>query len=133
MAEKKSMEIQKRECSETDSVERTRSRKSFVPAVDIYETTDSIIMTADMPGVSKKSVDITLEKNILTIQGIVDDSSPKGYDLKYMEYEIGDFQRSFTISDEIDREKIRANVDNGVLTLTLPKSEKVKTKRIPIS
>jgi HSP20 family molecular chaperone IbpA len=112
MANKKKS-LQKREPETVSTVERTRSQKVFVPLVDIRETDNAIVLTADMPGVDEKSVDITLEKNVLTIDGRVDMVTPDGHQLSYMEYETGDFQRAFTLSDEINREGIEAQVKDG--------------------
>ena len=112
--------------------ERIRNVKTFVPRVDIYETKDALFLIADMPGVDEKSVDVELEKNILTIIGRVNIDETKDKSIVYSEYEIGDYERTFTLSGEIDREKIYATVKNGVLRLELPKTEKVKPKKIAI-
>jgi HSP20 family molecular chaperone IbpA len=101
--------------------------------VDIYETRDALFLIADMPGVDDKSVDVELEKNILTISGRVENGRVKDYSLVFSEYEVGDYERTFTLSNEIDREKIRATVKQGVLRLELPKAEKVKPKKIAIN
>lgn len=101
--------------------ERTRSRMVFIPRVDIYETNDAIAIVADMPGVTPESVDITLERNVLSINGLVEPAYPEGYSLAWAEYRIGDYQRSFTLSQEIDQEHIEASVQDGVLRLHLPK------------
>ena len=116
----------------TTATERIRNIKTFVPHVDIYETKDSLFLTADMPGVDEKTVDVELNKNILTIVGNVCPEVIKDKTMVYSEYETGDYERSFTLSDEIDREKICATVKNGVLHLELPKAEKVKPKKIAI-
>jgi len=114
------------------ATERVRNVKTFVPRVDIYENKDSLFLIADMPGVDERTVDIELEKNILTINGRVENGRVKEATMMYSEYEIGDYERVFTLSDEIDRDKIIATVKNGVLRLELPKSEKVKPKKITI-
>ena len=114
------------------ATERIRNVKTFVPRVDIYETKDALFLIADMPGVDEKSVDVELEKNILTIAGRVTIDEVKEKSIVYSEYEIGDYERTFTLSDEIDHEKIFATVKNGVLRLELPKAEKVKPKKIAI-
>jgi HSP20 family protein len=114
------------------ATEKIRNIKTFVPRVDIYETKDSLFLIADMPGVDEKTVDVELEKNILTITGCVEYGTMKDSTLAYSEYEVGDYERAFTLSDEIDREKIKATVKNGVLRLNLPKADKVKPKKIAI-
>lgn len=123
-------EIQKTE--NFSATERIRNVKTFVPLVDIYENKDALFLIADMPGVDEKTVDIELEKNVLTIAGRVENGRIPGATMMYSEYEIGDYERVFTLSDEIDREKIVASVKNGVLRLELPKAEKVKPKKIAI-
>jgi HSP20 family molecular chaperone IbpA len=125
-------EIQKKEAGTPEKGERTRERRIYTPHVDIIERKDDIVVIADMPGVDDKSVDITFEKNILTIYGMVDADMPENHRLYLSEYGIGDYQRVFTLSDEVDREKIQAAVKNGVLRLILPKAEVAKTKKIPV-
>ncbi len=114
------------------AAERIRNVKTFVPRVDIYETKEALFIIADMPGVDEKSVDVELEKNNLIITGHVSIDEEKDRSIVYSEYEVGDYERSFTLSDEIDREKICATVKDGVLRLELPKAEKVKPKKIAI-
>jgi HSP20 family molecular chaperone IbpA len=125
-------EVQKKEAETEKGVERTRSRKVYTPAVDILEKENEIIVIADMPGVDDKAVDITLEKNVLTIYGKVEPEVPEQHRLAVAEYGIGDYQRVFTLSEEVDRDKIRATVKNGVLKLVMPKAEAVKTRKIEV-
>ncbi len=126
------LQTQKQEVQVSDGVERTRSARVFAPQVDIYSVEDGIVLLADMPGVGEKDVDITLEKNVLTISGLISNKEPEGYDLVHNEYGIGDYQRSFTVSDEIDQDKIEASLNNGVLRLHLPKSTKARAKKITV-
>jgi HSP20 family molecular chaperone IbpA len=113
-------ETEKQEILENDA-ERTRSRPAFVPRTDIYESNDEIVLVTDMPGVDEDTVDITLEKNVLTVNGFVEATEPEGYTLTYAEYRVGDYQRSFKLSSEIDQDKIDASLKDGVLQLRLPK------------
>lgn len=115
------------------ATERIRNVKTFVPRVDIYEAKDSLYLIADMPGADEKTVDVELEKNILKISGRVENGKIKDHALLFSEYEVGDYERTFTLSEEIDRDKIKATVKQGVLRLELPKAEKVKPKKIAIS
>ncbi|HOW56241.1 MAG TPA: Hsp20/alpha crystallin family protein, partial [Syntrophorhabdaceae bacterium] len=87
---------------------------------------------ADMPGVNEDSIDVTLEDNILTIYGRVKWEIPEKMKLTHAEYGIGDYQRIFTISGEIDREKIRATVKNGVLRLVMPKNDTTRMRKINV-
>jgi HSP20 family molecular chaperone IbpA len=135
MSEESGLELQDAEKLEVESegAERTRERLAFVPRADIYETAEAITVMTDMPGVDETSVDVTLEKNVLTISGYVEPMQPEGYDLAHAEYNIGDFERSFTLSDRIDRDGIEATVKDGVLRLVLPKITEAKSRNIPIS
>ena len=126
------MEVQEQEEAPVDEMERTRSRRSFIPRADIYETDKEIIVLADVPGANEKTVDITLEKNVLSINAYVEPVIPSGFDIAYAEYEEGDYQRSFRLSDEIDRDKIEAVVNDGVLRLSLPKLQEATTKKIAV-
>lgn len=134
MADEKELNIQetqKQEVAKTGA-ERTRSRLAFVPRADIYETNEAIVLLADMPGVDETTLDITLENDVLTINGYVNTSYPEGYGLAYGEYRVGDYQRSFTLSDKINRDKIEATVKDGVLRLYLPKAEP-STRKIAVT
>jgi HSP20 family molecular chaperone IbpA len=124
-------DAEKQEIDETQA-ERTRDRKAFVPRADIYEDGDNIFIVADVPGVDENSVEITLEKSVLTINGYVEPRAPQGYALAYAEYEIGDYQRSFKLSNQIDLDKIEATAKDGVLRLLLPKVGPVQTKKIAV-
>jgi len=112
--------------------EGTRNRKIYLPRVDILETGDAIVLIADMPGVDEHSVTITLEKNVLTLTGEPEIEHFKGYNLALAEYDVGDYQRSFSLSDQIDGGKIDASVKNGVLRVTLPKAEPAKARKINV-
>ncbi|RMH68364.1 MAG: Hsp20/alpha crystallin family protein [Gemmatimonadetes bacterium] len=118
----------------TPEMERNHEmqRKVFIPAVDILEKNDTYVVMADMPGVSEDAIDITLEKNVLTIHGTVKPVAHEGYELAYAEYEIGDYERSFTLTDDVDREKIEATLKNGVLHLTMPKAAPAIAKKISV-
>ena len=134
MANEKELNIQeteKQEIAETGA-ERTRSRLAFVPRADIYETNEAIVLLTDMPGADENSLDIMLENDVLTINGYVDTAYPEGYGLSYGEYRVGDYQRSFTLSNKIDRDKIEATVKDGVLRLYLPKAEPA-TRKIAVA
>jgi HSP20 family protein len=133
--ESKELQVQdaeKQEVTNMSDVERTRARKAYIPRADIYETEDDIYVLADMPGIDENSVDIMLEKNILTINGYVEPVIPKNYDPAFAEYEEGDYQRSFTLSNQIDQDNIEATVKNGVLRLRLPKAGPAKVRKITV-
>jgi HSP20 family molecular chaperone IbpA len=122
-------EVQEKERAQ---VERTRSTNVYTPDVDILERDESIIVLADISGVGESNVDITLEKDVLSIYAKVEPEVPEKHQLLRAEYGVGDYQRSFTISNEIDREKIEATVKNGVLRLVLPKAKAAQTRKIAV-
>ncbi|MBN2044099.1 MAG: Hsp20/alpha crystallin family protein [Anaerolineales bacterium] len=130
--ESKEMQVQQQEAVAAEDTERTRQRQCFVPRADVYETETDVVVVADIPGVTNKSVEITLEKNVLIINAFRSSSIPEGYSLAYSEYEEGDYMRSFRLSNEINQEKIDAKVKNGELWLNLPKVEVAKVKKIAV-
>jgi HSP20 family protein len=130
--EQKAMQVTDQETAKVEDQERTRERRVFIPKTDIFETEKAIALIADLPGVNPESVDITLEKNILTIDGYAAPGEQPGLSINYSEYTPGDFHRQFRLTEEIDRDKIEASVSDGVLKLILPKAEDAKVKKIPI-
>lgn len=128
----KMIETTKEEAALANDAERTRDCRCYVPRADIRETEEEVLIAVDMPGVDENSVDITLEKDVLTISGTVNTSAPANYSPAYLEYGIGDYQRRFVLSNEIDRNKIEAKVKNGVLFLRLPKAAEAKARKIAV-
>jgi HSP20 family molecular chaperone IbpA len=112
--------------------EQPANRPSFVPPADIYETKDAIVVLAEMPGVASDSVDITLERRVLTIRGRSAGNEHAGYQRVYNEYVDGVYERVFTLSDNIDRDRIEATLKDGVLHLVLPKAETAKARKIEL-
>ncbi|MBF0100622.1 MAG: Hsp20/alpha crystallin family protein [Desulfobacterales bacterium] len=110
--------------------ELTKAGVYFSPSVDIYENKESIILLADMPGVSSENIDIHLEDNELRIQGHVVRNKNESPIVE--EYRIGDYSRTFTLTNMIDQDKIQATMKDGVLRLELPKAQSVKPKKIAI-
>jgi HSP20 family molecular chaperone IbpA len=115
-----------------EGAERTRTRPVYAPHTDIFETKDGLVILADMPGVSPDGADVTLERNVLTIRGRTEDSAPQGFSPVYLEYRPGDYERVFTLSEDIEAARIEAGVKNGVLRLFLPKAGPAQTKRIQV-
>jgi HSP20 family protein len=112
--------------------ERTRSQRCYTPATDIYETQDAIVVVADMPGVAAGDVAVELEGRTLTITGNPAEARPAGREAVRAEYRPGGYQRVFTLSDAIERDRIEARVRNGVLTLVLPKAAPARARRIEV-
>ena len=111
---------------------RVRARRLFAPAVDILDTDDAILILADMPGVDKETLEVTLDKNRLTIRGSSRYEAPAGYELDFGEWESGDYERVFTLDEDIDRDNIQATLEHGVLHLRLPKAGPAIVRRIPV-
>jgi HSP20 family molecular chaperone IbpA len=128
----KEIQTQKEEVQPAEGIERTRATRVYVPKVDIYSEDDGVILLVEMPGVDENEIDISLEKKVLTINGFVSPIEPEGYDLTYAEYNVGDYQRSFTLPDELDTDRIEAIINNGVLRITLAKAPEAKTKKITV-
>lgn len=104
----------------------------FTPPIDIHEGPDGLILEADLPGATENNVSIQLEDNVLSLHAQVKTPAPEGARILHQEYQVGDFYRSFILSDEVERSRITAELRNGVLRLSLPKAERAKTHRIEI-
>jgi HSP20 family molecular chaperone IbpA len=121
----KKRELQKKE-------EATIPARVFLPNADIYETADALTVILEMPGVEKNNVDVRVEDDVLTVQGRLDLSKYQGLEPLYTEYNVGHYSRSFQLSSRIDQNKISATMNDGVLSLTLPKVEEAKARTIEI-
>lgn len=122
----------KSEAKTPEGTQRLENRRVYMPAVDVIENEKESVLFADMPGVDQSNIDITIEKNVLTIKGKPTYPEFSGYEPVYSEYGIGDFERSFTLSDAVDKDNISATVKDGVLTLRLPKASP-KTRKISVA
>lgn len=108
--------------------------RSWMPQADIHETDEELVVTADLPGIDVKSVDVRVENNVLSIAGERKlQEIPKNGNVHRVERMYGAFARSFTLSTPVDTERIKANYKDGVLKITLPKAEQAKPKRIAIA
>lgn len=130
--ESKELQTNREELSVQQPPETDGERPTYMPLADIYERADSLVAVVDMPGVDEKSVDIQVERNILTISGKVEDEPLSGYRPVYQEFESGRFLRQFTLSDEVDCSRIEATVQDGVLRIVLPKAESARARRIVV-
>ncbi|CAA6811413.1 MAG: HSP20 family molecular chaperone IbpA [uncultured Thiotrichaceae bacterium] len=115
-----------------NKVEKTVTTKATRPAVDIYENVDTLTLYADMPGVSAENLDIQVENNQLTIEANAQIELADDMKAVYAENRTARYRRSFTLSNKLDQDKIQASVSNGVLTLTIAKSEAAKPRKIEI-
>ncbi|RLB80225.1 MAG: Hsp20/alpha crystallin family protein [Deltaproteobacteria bacterium] len=133
MTDKESKEIQVKPKQElTSPAEQTRPGLVFTPNVDIFETDQEITLLADMPGVTADNLSIDLRDNILTLTGEVAPFEDANEEDVLIEYEIGKYHRQFNLSSVIDQSKIDAELNNGVLRLSLPKVEKAMPRRIEV-
>lgn len=104
----------------------------FRPYVDIIESNEAITLTADMPGVDENHVDLSIENDVLTIRGTVTPPDWSGYEKGYSEYRVGNYERAFQLSNQIDRSGIEAKVRQGVLRIRLPKAQHAQTQRVTV-
>ena len=112
--------------------EKTVPGRYYVPYTDIHETDEALTVVMEMPGVEKTKIDVSLENDVLKVDGQIDFSKYEGMEPVYTEYNVGHYTRSFTLSSKIDQEKISAQLEDGVLTLTLPKTKQALLRRISI-
>ena len=117
--------------TQQDSNARAQSLE-LTPAADIHETKDGAVIYIDLPGVSKDSLDINMDSDVLTIKGGVNLNTPDNLNPTYMDVHAGFYSRKFTLSSELDSSKIDANLKNGVLKLEIPRSEKHKPRKIEV-
>ena len=130
MTEQELQVQQKRELEKKQ--EATFPTRMFLPPTDIFETDQALTMLVEMPGVSKQSIEVKVEGDILTIDGRIDFSKYEGLQPLYTEYNIGNFSRTFQLSNEIDQAGIKAELKDGVMRLVLPKAERAKPRRIQV-
>ncbi|PVA08492.1 heat-shock protein Hsp20 [Pelagivirga sediminicola] len=116
----------------TETEETRDMGPTFRPATDIFEKDDVVTLAIDMPGVAPDSVDVSVENRSLTVRGRIESPAPEGYRRIYAEYAPGTFERAFSLPETIDAGGIEASHKNGVLTLTLEKSEAAKPKQIKV-
>jgi HSP20 family protein len=116
----------------TTTAEHTWNHRTFQPSVDIHEGADGLIVTADLPGTRREDIDIHFENGTLTLQGKVRPRQNDKTPYLLNEYDVGDFYRSFAVSELIDASRISAEYKDGVLTLRLPKVESAKPRKIEV-
>ncbi|MFN3973420.1 MAG: Hsp20/alpha crystallin family protein [Gemmobacter sp.] len=114
------------------SASTTRNRPVWRPLTDIVETKDGVTLMIELPGVAAEHVDVALEKRVLTIRARSGVTVPETLRRVHAEYEAGDYERAFTLSDDFDAERIEAEMKNGVLTLRLPRSTATQPRNIKV-
>jgi HSP20 family protein len=131
MARTQALEVQEKKELVTQQ-EKTVPARFYVPQTDIFETQDTLVVVMEVPGVEKKDIDINLESDTVRVEARIDYGKYDGLEPLYAEYNVGHFVRAFTLSDKIDRDGISAELDNGVLTLTLKKATEAQPRRIAV-
>jgi len=127
-------ELQVQQKREVESKEESKMpARLFQPQTDIFETSETLTLVLEMPGVDKGSVEVRVENDVLNIEGHVDFSKYDGLEPLYTEYNVGHYARSFRLSSKIEQEGISAELKDGVMTLVLPKAEKAKARKIKVS
>jgi HSP20 family protein len=115
------------------SIPQQSQQPEFVePEVNIFETKDGYVVEAEMPGVNKENLEITVEGSELTIEGHRNAETFPGQAL-FRERRLSDYRRSFELDPAIDTSKVSARIEQGIVTVTLPKSEKVKPRKINVA
>jgi HSP20 family protein len=131
MASSQELQVQqKRELEKKE--EGTIPARIFLPAADIYESEDALTVVLEMPGVDKGNVDVRIEDGVLNVEGRLDFSKYQNLLPIYTEYNIGHYARSFRLSSKIDSTKIGAEMNDGVLSLVLPKVDEAKPRTIQV-
>ena len=131
MDTRQELSVQKKREHETRE-ETTIPARVFLPTADIFESRDALTVILEMPGVEKSKVDVRVEDSVLSVQGRLDLSKYQGLQPLYTEYNIGHYARSFQLSSKIDQTKISAELQDGVLSLSLPKIEEAKPRTIQV-
>ncbi len=120
------------ENKEVKTQENTAEVITLTPATDIYEAKEGVTLYVDLPGVSKKTLDIDVDQDILTIKGKIDLTTNANMQPTYVDVRANVFERRFTLGNELDANKIEARLDQGALKLTIPRLEKHQPKKVSI-
>lgn len=132
MVENKELEVAEKREVDTHTHQELRSGNWFVPATDIYETPEKVVLVMDMPGVCYDCAHVDIVDDDLVVTGHVTHGEDQDNYVLYREYDVGHYHRHFGLPPTIDRGKIEAGMANGVLTITMPKVEEIKPRRIPV-
>jgi HSP20 family protein len=127
-----SMEMMKGSAPDALAEAKAFETPAFVPAVDIYETAEEYVVMAEMPGCDPKGIDVQFENGVLAIYGRVAPRQVPQTGWLAREFGIGDYARTFNVTESIETDKISAEYEQGILTLRLPKVETAKPRRIEV-
>lgn len=125
-------DVSRQETGAAQEVKQQEQEQAILPAVDIFENEAGITVQADMPGVSRDRLDVHIDSDTLSIEGRAVIPMPEGMDALYADIRSTRYQRSFSLSRELDTERIEAGLKDGVLTLRIPKREEHRPRRIEV-
>ena len=117
--------------SERETAEAERAVRTVAPRADIFETDTAFVILADMPGVGPDGIEVVADSRTLTIRGTVN-RPPTKAELEHREFELADYYRAFTLTEDLDTDRISGTLRDGVLRVEIPKSERVQPKKIPV-
>jgi HSP20 family protein len=132
MALEQEMKVTDKRAVDTDIHQELRSGNWYVPATDIYETPERVVLVMDMPGVCFDCAQVNIVDDELVVTGHVTHGEDQDDYVLYREYDVGHYHRHFGLPPIIDRTKVDAMMSEGVLTITMPKVEEVKPRRIQV-
>ena len=132
MARSQALEVQEKK-ELVSKEEKTVPARYYVPTTDIFETDDALTVVMEIPGVERQALEVDIENDVLRVDARIDFSKYEELEPLYTEYNVGHFTRSFTLSNNIDQQQISAQLDDGVLTLTLKKAKEAVPRRIAIN
>ena len=132
MARSQALEVQEKK-ELVSKEEQTIPARFYLPQTDIFETEDGLTVVMEVPGVEKKDVNVRVENDTLRVEARLDFGKYEGLEPLYTEYNIGHFARAFSLSSKIDQQQIGAQLQDGVLTLTLKKVREAVPREIPIN
>jgi HSP20 family protein len=124
-------DVSKQEAGSAQDLKQ-QEQQAILPAVDIFENESGITVQADMPGVSKDRLDVHIDSDTLSIEGRAVIPMPEGMDALHADIRSTHYQRSFSLSRELDTDRIEAGLKDGVLTLRIPKREEHRPRRIEV-
>ncbi len=124
--------VSKDQAPENKASENKTQVQTMYPATDIHETKEGATLYIDLPGVSRDALDIDVDQNVLTVKGDINLATPDDLTPTYMDVRAGAFKRQFTLSAELDSNKVDAQLKDGVLKLVIPRSEKHKPRKIEV-
>ncbi|MDD5309358.1 MAG: Hsp20/alpha crystallin family protein [Deltaproteobacteria bacterium] len=129
--DRKEIAVREKEAVVKDKGEPTRSGIAYSPAVDIFETDAGLTVLADLPGVDRDHLEVDVRDGVLTVEGRVSEPEAR-FKPVYSEYGIGGYSRRFSLGNDIDASKIEAELKDGVLRLVLPKTERLKPRKVEV-